>query len=408
MDFPTQSDYFRIFRDEILAGNGKITRDAVERDGTDINIIGAATAALADEVTGQLADVESGLFLDSARGQKLDRLVFDRYGLVRKPASAALGSVQFSTVASNPTPFTIPINTICQTADGVQYITTAAAIFPAGTTGPVVVGVRSALAGLDQTAKALTITSIVTAITGQPTDLTVTNTLATSGADDEEKDTNLRERARRFFVTVRRGTLAAIEAAATAVPGVRRAAAFEVYDTLGRPARFVQLVIADPFTDALVKLDANPPTYQLQSQQLSLTVFNSLSDVRSAGMFVQVFVAQTVLLPVSLNLKFTAGSNIDLVATIARATVGAYINSLKPGQAFAVVEAQAFLRNVPGLFYTGTEVVDPVGDVVPKALQVIRTSFNLITAQAVQGDTPVALTATANPDAFIVRGLLGA
>lgn len=400
-DFPSISDLSRIFEDEVLAGNGKLTVDAARRDGADLNIIAFACVAMADEVVGQMIDVESGLYLDSAVGQKLDRWVFDRYGLVRKAAAPALGSVNFSTTVANAAPFTIPSGTVVGTASGIQFSTISATVFLAGITGPLVVPVRSLLAGLDQTAAIGEINSIGSGIPGQPADLAVTNSLATSGAADAETDTSLRNRARQFFVTARRGTLKAIEQGATAVPGVESAKAIEVYDTSGRPARLVQLIIADQYTDALALLDVNPPAYQAKSQQLAAAVFSSLDDVRAGGIYVQVIVGQVVLLPVTLNLKFVAGANIDLTATIARAVVSTYVSTLPAGTAFSVATALSFLKNVPGLFYTGQEIQSPEGDVIPKAVQVLRTSFNLVTAQAVQGSDPVVLTATANPDAFI-------
>ena len=81
MDFPTFSDFVRIARDKILSFNGRITRETIERQGSDANILVAAMAACADEVTGQLQRVAASLFLDSARGIDLDRLVADRYGI---------------------------------------------------------------------------------------------------------------------------------------------------------------------------------------------------------------------------------------------------------------------------------------------------------------------------------------
>jgi hypothetical protein len=404
-DFPTRADLFRILRDEVLSQNAKLSLEAVERDGTDANVLLAASAEAGDEVVGQLVRVAAGQFLDSAEGQLLDRLVFDRYGLVRKPASPALGTVEFTTTVANPAAFTIPANTLLQTADGIQYTTVDASTFPIASTGPVYVQVRSVLAGLDQQAKKNTITSIVTPITGSPADLAVNNSIATSGADDAESDASLRERARRFFTTARRGTLTAIEQGALAVPGVRRATAIEVIDVLGRPARLVQLIIADAFTDALVEQDVDPPTYQTQSQALSQAVFSSLSDVRAAGIFVQVFVAQVVLQPVILQLRFQAGVNADQTALVARASVVAATNDLLPGEIWAVADMLDILSKVPGLApIQGDEVSSPAGDVVPKALQVIRTSLNLVTVQPIQTDNsnPV-LTPTTNPDAFLIR-----
>ncbi len=399
-DFPTRQDLFRAARDELLRLNGQITRDTVERDGSDANILANLSVAVGDEVIGSLIDVCAGVFLDSARGIVLDRLVFDRYGLVRKPASPSLGTVNFTTTAPNPAGFTIPVGTTVATPTGVEFLTTVATSFPVTDVGPVFVPVRSVLAGADQQASIGTITSIITPIPGQPTDLVVTNTVATAGADDAETDESLRDRARRFFTTAQRGTIGALEAAALAFPGVNKASVIEVLDALGRPSRFVQLIIADRFTDALANLGATDPTYDAQSQQLATQVFLSLDEFRAAGVFVQVIVGQMILQSVQLQLTFSAGVDADVVALNARAGMVNYINTLSPGQAFVPATAiDEALSSITGLIITGDEILTPAGTIVPQATQILRTSLSLVTAVAVQTSQPIALTT--NPDAFI-------
>lgn len=383
-DFPDYRLLFRIARDEALRLNARLTRSVIEREGTDANVLLAGAAAAAEEVLAQLQLVEAGLFLDSAEGAALDRLVFDRYGLTRKPAAAAQGFVQFSTTVVNPSAFVIPSGTLLQTADGVQYVTTAAATFPAGVTGPITVAVRSALAGVDQQAQIGSITSIVSQITGSPTDLVVTNEEATAGADDEETDESLRNRARLFFVTARRGTKSALEAAALGIPGVVTATAFEDLNTDGTPARRVQLVVADQFTIALATFSEDPPpAYETQAQALALTVQNGLSDVRAFGIQVDVIVAAVVLLPIILRLTYSAGADIPTTTTAARAAAVNYCNRLAPGQTFSPLDLVEALRPVQGLFISGQEVASPPGDVVPNPTQVLRTSLELVTTSLV-------------------------
>ena len=397
-DFPTFNDLFRVARDEVLIRSGRISRDAIEREGMDANILVAAATAAADETVGQLAGLAAGLFLDSAKEEKLDRLVFDRYGLVRKSAAASYGTVQFSSAGGAPTTFTIPIGVLLQTVDGKQFVTIESVIFPAASTGPIACGVRSVLAGSEQNVKSNQITSIVTAITNQPSDLTVLNPYATAGGDDTERDASLRDRARKFFSTVRRGTLGALEEAALGVPGVRSATAFEMVDALGRPARVVQLVVADSFTEQFVNYDTVPARYQTQSQLLASEVFNALSDVRPAGVFVQVIVANVVLQSFQLGLTFTAGADVNTAALNARATVVDYVNSLAPGQPIVVQDVLAAVAQVTGLAPNGNSVVTPAGNVAVKPLQVLRTSLGLVTAVAAQTDQPI-ITGT-NPDAY--------
>lgn len=398
-DFPSPSALFRVGRDEVLIREARISREAVERAGMDANILVASGSAMADEVVRLIAELAAAIFLDSAKRAALDHLVFDRYGLTRKPASASLGSVEFSTTAPSPTTFTIPSGTLVQTASGIQFATIEDAIFSVGTTGPLVVAVRSVLAGADQDVKIGVITSIISQIASSPTDLVVINTLATAGGDDEESDDLLRERGRRFFVTARRGTLAALEAAALNAAGVRTATAIEVIDVQGRPARLVQLVVADGFTEQFIEFDTVPPRFQTQSQMLTQAVQTAIDDVRAAGIFVQVTVANTILQPVQLALTFLAGVDVNAVALNARASIVQVINSLSPGKPIEVADLQDALRTVTGLLFTGQEIVSPPGDVSAKPLQLLRTSLGLVSAVSAQTDTPLA-TGT-NPDAFV-------
>lgn len=397
-DFATFSDLFRVGRDEVLLRSGKISRDAVEREGMDANILVASAAAVGDQVIGQLAKVEAGTFLDSAQKAALDRLVFDRYGLVRKPASASLGTVQFTTVQPAGVTFAIPLGVRLSTPDGIQFVTDESVVFPAATVGPLACAVRSVLAGGSQNVKAGQINSIAQAIVSQPADLKVNNPFATSGGDDTEDDDSLRDRARRFFTTVRRGTLGALEEAALGVPGVRKAAAFEVVDAFGRPARVVQLAIADSFTEQFIDFTSVPPRYQVQSQLLSTSVFNQLADVRPAGTFVQVFVANVILQSWQLSLAFNAGADVNTAALQARAAIVAYNNALVPGAPINYDDALNKLRNVPGLATTGNTITTPAGSVISKPTQVLRTSLALVSAIAAQTNQPI-ITGT-NPDAF--------
>jgi len=379
-DLPQFSQLFRIARDSALGNNSRLSRDVVERDGTDANILMAAAAAVGEEVVGQLQLVEASLFLDTATGAALDRLVFDRYGLTRKAAAAALGEVQFTTTVANPGAFTVPVGTILQTTEGVQYTVTVAVLFLASSTGPVAAIVRSLLAGIDQQAKIGTITSIVSAITGSPGDLVVTNALATAGAADEESDTSLRARARAFFTTARKGTKSALEQGALAVPGVESATAFEILDTEGAPARVVQLVVSDQFTQQLATFSESPsPTYQAQAAALAATVLVGLEETRAFGIEVKVIVAVVVLLPVVLRLSFDAGADIPLTTLRARAAAVNYTNELAPGATWNPVDLSERMRPIEGLFITGVEVASPSGPVIPTPLQVIRTGLPLVT-----------------------------
>lgn len=400
MDYPNQAELFRVARDEVLLRNTRLRRSVIERQGTDTNALLAGMSAVGDEVVGQLVRVESSLFLDSAKKHYLDRLIFDRYGLPRKSASPAVGSVNFSCPAPAVSAFSIPLGTKLSTTDGKQFVTTAEANFPAGSVGPITVAVRSTKAGPSQQAQKNTITSILGAIPDAAPGLTVTNPLATAGADADELDDTYRERGRNFFTTVRRGTISAVEEAALKVSGVKTAVLFESVDAFGRPAGSAQLIITDAFTEGLVEESSVPPAYQTQSQVLASTVGAALWDVRAAGVFVDVLVAKVVLQGVQLGLSFDGGVNVETVALRARAAVVSLINALPAGSPLLVGDVPGgivrALRTVPGLVVTGTEVISPPGNVVAAPLEVIRSTLGLVVASSVQPDR--ALQGSTNPD----------
>ena len=358
-DFPKAADLFRIFRDEAVSRSRRLTVNAVDRDGTDSNIMGYGGAVVGEEVIAQLASVEEGFWLDAARNARLDKWAWDRYGMVRKPAAPAFVTLSFTTTAANPVAFAIPPGTRCSTSDGHEFQTVVGAVFPLAGIGPINVLARSTLAGVDQNVGSGSITSIVSSITGQPTDLEVSNAEAASGGDNIEQDDEFKSRIRRFWVAARRGTKGAIETGALAVPGVVRAQAFEGLQSYGYPTRALSLVIADRFTDALVRTGLSVPTYDTKSQAL----------------------AQVKLIPVVLRLRFQATvSNTDALALFARTLVAQHVNSLNPGATFDPAELEALLKSVSGLDIVGDEVASPVGPIVPTSpYQVLRTSLSLVT-----------------------------
>ena len=378
MDRPTYADLFSIARNQLLQANPRLT--AVDREGSDANALVASIAAVGDEVAQQVAYVAAASFLDTATSLNLDRLVFDRYGLVRKPAAAALGTVQFTSATGAASTFAIPVQTKLVTADGTQFETTQPATFTLGSNGPVTVPVRSVLAGTTQQAGIGEINTLLSPVPGGVADLAVTNALATAGAADPETDAELRERARRFFTTVQRGTLASIEQAARGVPGVRYAAAFEDVDAYGQQTGYVSLAVTDQYTDTLALLGTVPPAYEAQSQQLAERVALAVDQARAAGIYVATIVAQVVLQPVTLLLRVKAGFDTQTVSLEARAACVQVVNALAPGASLTVAALEAALANVNGLYQSSDTVTLPVATVVPTPLQVIRTNLQLVVA----------------------------
>lgn len=383
-DFPKAGDLFRVFRDEAVSRSQRLTVNAVDRDGSDSNIHGYATAVVGEEVIGQLAAVEEGVWLDSAFGAKLERWAWDRYGLQKKPAAPSFVYLAFSLSTASPTAFTIPAGTRCATGTGQEFRTVVATPFPLGGIGPIQVIARSTLAGLDQNVAGGTIINLTSAVPSAPNGLAVTNTEAAAGGATVESDDDFKARIRRFFVAARRGTKGAIETGALAVPGVVRAVSIESLQSFGLPTRSVTLVISDGFTDALVKQGVSVPAYEVKSQAFAQVVSAALDEFRADGMPVRVIVAQVRLISVVLRLRFRATvTNPDAVALFARTLVVQLINGSNPGTPFDPADVLPFLRSVSGIDVFGDEVASPVGPLIPTSpYQKLATSLALVTTDS--------------------------
>lgn len=383
-DFPTAADLFRIARDEAVSRSERLTVNAVDRDGTDSNIMLYGAAVVGEEVVGQLASVEEGVWLASAFGAKLDRWAWDRYNMIRKQAAAAFVTARFTTTAGAPSAFVIPAGTKLATSTGQEFITVVSVPYPLLGLGPIDVLARSTLAGTDQNIGTGALRSITSFITNKPVDLTVTNAEAASGGDNVEQDDDFKQRIARFFTAARRGTKSAIETGALAVEGVVRAVAIESLQGFGYPTRALTLVIADRFTDALVKQGVSVPSYDTKSQAFAAVVSAALEEFRADGIPVKVIVSQVRLLPVVLRLRFQATvTNPDAVALFARTLVTQLINGLLPGASFDPADASALLRSVSGLDIFGDEVASPVGAIIPTSpYQVLRSSLSLVTTDS--------------------------
>lgn len=377
MDLPTFNDLFAVSRNELLARNQKLSLAEVDRTGSDLNIVVGAIAAGADEVTGQLARVAKSRLLATARGSELEVLVYDRYGLLRKPSSPSYTYVHFTTTAAAGASFTIPDGTLLSAADGLQFVSVGSETFPVGSTGPVRVTVRSLEAGSGQRAVAGAITSVITQIVGAPADLEVTNPAATFGGEDSETDEELIARARSFFVNARRGTAEAIRAAVLSFPGVRTCNVFEHYDLLGRPVGPVAVVIADGYTDLFAQ-SGSPGSYQLQSDAMVNQLQQFLAEYRAAGIMLSITVAQVQLMSVQMSLSYLAGYDTDAVDTAARAAVIQHINTRRPGESVTMAGMYGALQLVPGLAYTGQEILSPRGTTAVGGGQVLRTNLAMV------------------------------
>lgn len=375
MGLPTRAEYFALGAEEVVARSlarppaQRISRDAVFTEGTDINIILASASAMADEVTRNLALRCGALFLDSAEGVDLDRLVNDRFGsaVERKQPAPALAVLQFQRPNPAGPAIILPIASKIRTIRGTEFATTQVLSIPAGSTAPVDIIAQAVVTGTAGNVAAGTLTEFVLA--PPDTDLVVTNPDPATGGADVESDASLRERARDFFRTARRGTLAAIEFGALTVAGVKTATALELVDALGDPIGVVQLFIAD------ANGQANAP--------LATAVRLALEEFRAAGIVVDVFGATPRFEDITFRLRFEPGIDTAAAFEELRFLVVIAVNALGPNK---ILEASLLLeqaRRVPGIIVLDDALIEPIGDVVPNLGDIFKTSADLVTAEFV-------------------------
>lgn len=407
MDFPKFQEIFRTFRDSIVSNSRRTTINAADRDGSDVNLVGAGGAAMGEEAIAALADVNEGFWLDSSRGPKLDRLVWDRYGILRQPSAPSFVFLNFTVPTAQVTPFAIPTGTTVSTPDGIEFVTVVAETFIAGTVGPIIVLARSSLSGPDKNVDAGSINSITSQVVGSPVGFSVTTTAAASGGAPAETDAQLRARARKFWTSANRGTKAAIELGALSVAGVVTVNAFEGLIGPAYPNRMVSLVVSDAFTDALVQQNVVVPTYAAVSQAFAGVVSTSLDDYRAFGIPVFTSVAQVALVSVILRLRFqaAAASDIDYITLLAKTAIVTWINQLAPGAQLLPGDLIAQLKAIPGLDVRGDEIASPAGIVVPTSpYQVIRTTLALVTTDNQATTTSIAAPSFPGLTTFIALG----
>jgi len=366
-DLPTRLDLFSLGADYLNQRATKIDPSQVFVLGSDANIFVGSQSVVADTITKQLAYSFARLYLDGATGDDLDRLAFDRYGLTRKGASAALGAVTFTRATFAAGGGSIPLGTILTTQTGVQYITTTVATFGNSSLGPAFANVRAVQAGKISQVGANAINGFATASALFDPSISVINPLTTAGGEDAEDDDTFRSRVRDFWNTARRGVLAAIEQGALTVPGVVSAQAVEVLSGLGQPARVVNLYISD--------------SSGVASVQLGSQVLAALYDYRAAGIAVILSTSIPLIVPIHLSLSFQAGIDTAALSTLVQAAIFSYVNSLPVNGTLLLsglyTVLQRFTSN--GLIVSQGSIISPAGDLTPPIGQTIRTTLASIT-----------------------------
>jgi len=360
MDLPSRLDLFANGRDYVLQRAKKIDPAQVNILGSDINIFVGSTSVVAYALVLQLGYSINRLLLDGAEDEDLDRYAYDRYSIVRKGASPALGAVEFGRATATAGAGTIKLGTKLATLTGVEYITITEGSFTAsGLTATC--NVRAVQAGkFNQVgANGIRRFSDITTVFDQT--ITVNNANPTAGGEDAEEDDTFRDRIRDFWNSARRGTLGAIEFGARTVPGVESARAEEALTAGAFPARVVNLYVSDGSGVA--------------SAALGNTVRTSLDEYRAGG--IAVIISQSIpqIVTIKLKLRFQAGVDSSALTELVKGAVFEFVNSLPVnGTLYHSALVSVLQRYVAdGLIVDDATLVEPVGDLIADVGRTLRT-----------------------------------
>jgi len=323
-------------------------------------------AAMADACIRMAAQAFKETFIDGARGDALTALVDDHLGIQRQPATPAQVTLSFArpSQGGGEPAGTIPSGTTVATqfdAEGneIQFLTDTNLVFGLGVLGPLTVSATAVDPGTDGNVAAATIIRIIDVPSFDST-FTVTNAASAGGGNDEESDEELRRRARDFWSTLRRGTLAALEYGALQVDSVRVASATE--DGQG----LVTVRVTDQDGNSTAEMIAD--------------VEEELENWRCAGVVVTVLGGDPLEVEFTAELIVRAGFDVVAHATELEDAAAARMAKLKAGETcYLDMITAAIIGVYPDDIWEVTFTAITVGgspasiaDIVPAADEVIR------------------------------------
>jgi len=319
----------------------------------------------------------AGCFEDTATGDQLDRVIFDRKGIPRLPAEVSVGQVSLTravatagagTIDGGPPGSGSPAPTRIKTNRGIVYILTQPAVFGALDLGPIVVDVQAELAGLDQEVAEDQDWSWVD--TPFDPSIEIANPVEMAGAADEETDSEYRARAKQFFPTIRRGTLGAIEFRLLSTPGIASVSVIEVENPeSGFPACVVQAFVLDELGRS--------------NETLAARGLQALLEFRAAGIPVIVIPGE----PSFVNVDFV-GTEFDTSVVLdsseaendVKTRIVAALNNQRPGENLLRSTIIAAAKDYVGFVVEDDDLVEPATTLIPSAPSVaFRTKRELIT-----------------------------
>ena len=349
---PTFDEYEQIGRAEQILNRPDL--QVLEGDISEMLI--KAAAAMADRATEFGATSFKETFIDGASGQALTDLVNDHWNLQRDAANPSTGTQSFTRVSATGPAGSIPAGTTVATAinaDGqdFRFVTDAALSFALDEQGPKTVGITASVAG--RASNVPTLGNVNRVIDTLFDTFTTANTTAIAGGADEESDEDLRQKAREFPSTLRRGTLSALEFGAKTVASVQVASAFE--DNTGA----VTVYVSD--------VDGNASPQMINDVQTELE-----TNWKCAGTLLTVAAGSPVITDIDYSITVRPGTNVSDLEPLIEDAIEAAMNKLKQGEILSLAQLQTAIINVDIDNITNATINSPAADIQPLASQLIR------------------------------------
>jgi hypothetical protein len=319
--------------------------------------------AMADASVRYAAQGFRETFIDGAEGDALTALVDDHLNMQRQPATAASVDVTFTRTgnAAGTTSAGFTVGSQFDAAgNSVLFTTNTPITWGASDHGPHIVTCTASSLGSAGNVAAATVTRLVD--TPFDTSIAITNAAAASGGNEEEGDPELRDRARNFWLTLRRGTLAALEEGALTVASVRVARAVEDQAT-----GIVTVVVGD----------ANGNS----NAQMVSDAERAIEQWRAAGSEVVVVAATQIAIAVTGVMVFRVGSDADplVYAPLVQAAIVARLSKYKQGETVYLDSLKAAGIAVDPNVIEALALSLPAADVVPTSTQTPRAGTITIT-----------------------------
>lgn len=293
---------------EVQTRNPSLT-DWTEGSFLDATIGGGAV--LSEEV-GRVQIAEfGGLFFDSATGDRLDRLAYDRIRAQRLPKTASVGSIAWTRDAGGAYP--VPSGTTVRaTIEGVTFsFTTTSTVIMGASDTTISIPVSATQTGRSHNIGVGTVTEVIDVV-GLDPDATITNPQVMAGGSEVETDDEFKTRIRLLYDSFRRATVAALKIGALGVPGIKFATIVEQFPV---PVT-VFVYIGDP--DA----QGNDVLAGLVATELELW--------RAGGVLVTVLAAAREVQAVTIDVIVKAGSDQSTLRDSVQLAIVAYGDTLGP------------------------------------------------------------------------------